>query len=300
MNELIRSGGSHKEHRRLEGFPSLAHFISKDDDAAIFRTFDELGARNLLYLQSNLNELDTQLKRLDDEDAKNSAGNPGLRISAREYRSLKAAAHREKDLEAVEPQASPHHNSIVLNGEISRNYFSDRVELHNKIKHAMKEYRTWTIQALPGGHARNDLNRQSGEALIQEQQVRSFKPPAERSLSNFKRYFTRKDGNVLLGDDEDLLDKPRDLVALSPSEDDRLNSLIRYTCGYCFRVSAIKPQVSAQYITNTLLGSKTQATTRPRHFLLLGPSCATNCLYHSGYSEWHSARRCHGLLVTGV
>jgi len=83
--------------------------------------------------------------------------------------------------------------------------------------------------------------------LIQEQQVRRFKPPTKGSLSNFKRYFARKDGNVLLGDDEDLLDEPRDLVALSPSEDDRLNSLLRYTYGYCFRIKATGFQISTQY-----------------------------------------------------
>jgi lysylphosphatidylglycerol synthetase-like protein (DUF2156 family) len=47
-----------------------------------------------------------------------------------------------------------------------------------------------------------------------------------------------------LGDDEGLLDEPADLVALSPSEDDRLNSFLRYTCGYCFRVRAKTHQIS--------------------------------------------------------
>jgi hypothetical protein len=201
-----------------------------------------------------LNELDIQLKRLDDEDAKNSPGNSGLRISAREYRSLKAAADREKGLEIIDSQAAQHRafsdletiNLGFESGSRDHNskYFSDRVELHNKIKYAMREYRRcWTVPGFPDHHT----NGQSGEALIQEQQVRRFKPPTKGSLSNFKRYFARKDGNVLLGDDEDLLDEPRDLVALSPSEDDRLNSLLRYTCGYCFRVRATGFQISTQY-----------------------------------------------------
>lgn len=87
--------------------------------------------------------------------------------------------------------------------------------------------------------------------MIQEQEVRNFKRPPKRSLSNFKRYFARKDGNVLFGDDENLLDEPRDLVALSPSEDDRLISFLRYTCGYCFKVgNALHTKVQASIITD--------------------------------------------------
>jgi hypothetical protein len=120
----------------LEGFPSLAQFINEDHDAAIFRTFGELGARNLLYLQSNVNDLSIQLKKLDEEDVKNAPGNPGLRTSARQYRSLKAGAGRETSQKAGA-------DSSVQNGDENGNgkYFSERIELHNKIKHAMRDYR---------------------------------------------------------------------------------------------------------------------------------------------------------------
>ena len=43
---------------RLEGYPSLAHFIARDGEAAIFRRYAGLSARNLLYLQSQLYELE--------------------------------------------------------------------------------------------------------------------------------------------------------------------------------------------------------------------------------------------------
>ena len=55
---------------RLDGYPSLAHFIARDADAAIFRSYAQLSARNLLYLQSELHELEEQLRQLDREDAK--------------------------------------------------------------------------------------------------------------------------------------------------------------------------------------------------------------------------------------
>jgi hypothetical protein len=48
--------------RPLDGFPSLAQFISSDPDrtSLVFRRFDNLAARNLLYLQSELAELEAK------------------------------------------------------------------------------------------------------------------------------------------------------------------------------------------------------------------------------------------------
>ena len=54
---------------RLEGYPSFAEFIATYD-AAIYRKFETLSARNLLYQQSELHELEGQLENLDREDAK--------------------------------------------------------------------------------------------------------------------------------------------------------------------------------------------------------------------------------------
>jgi Family of unknown function (DUF6594) len=56
----------------LIGYPSLAAFIASDKNntTAIFRRFDRLGARNLLYLQSELAELEARLDALDAQDLK--------------------------------------------------------------------------------------------------------------------------------------------------------------------------------------------------------------------------------------
>ena len=56
--------------RRLTGFPSLAAFIASDPDrtTAIFQRFDRLAARNLLYLQSELAELQAKQDGFDQED----------------------------------------------------------------------------------------------------------------------------------------------------------------------------------------------------------------------------------------
>lgn len=55
---------------RLPGYPSFAHFVSQDGDAAIYRRYESLSARNILYLQSELHELEGQLEGLDAADVK--------------------------------------------------------------------------------------------------------------------------------------------------------------------------------------------------------------------------------------
>ncbi|KAL2060237.1 hypothetical protein VTL71DRAFT_9632 [Oculimacula yallundae] len=75
--------GRHPDPERLDGFPSLSHFISLDNDAAIFRRFDRLGARNLLSLQSIVISLEKKLDDHDRNDAKQPSGNPATRSAAR-------------------------------------------------------------------------------------------------------------------------------------------------------------------------------------------------------------------------
>ena len=55
---------------RLNGYPSFANFIAADADAAIYRKYERLSARHLLYLQSELHELEGQLEELDFKDVK--------------------------------------------------------------------------------------------------------------------------------------------------------------------------------------------------------------------------------------
>lgn len=100
--------------KRLVGYPSFAHFIAKDKDAAIFRKFQHLSARSLLYQQSYLHELEGQLRSLDEEDAECSSKEAQRIARNWEYYSNgsgRAAQHRE---------------------------------LQQKIKVAIKEYRKYT------------------------------------------------------------------------------------------------------------------------------------------------------------
>jgi hypothetical protein len=59
-----------KEQHNISGFPSLANFIASDRDRTtlIYKRFDELAARNLLYLQSELAELQAKQREYDEQD----------------------------------------------------------------------------------------------------------------------------------------------------------------------------------------------------------------------------------------
>lgn len=54
----------------INGFPRVAHKIASDPDktAFLFRRFDQLSARNLLYLEAELAELESQQNKFDDQD----------------------------------------------------------------------------------------------------------------------------------------------------------------------------------------------------------------------------------------
>jgi hypothetical protein len=53
-----------------QGFAVLATFVSSDSELAVFRRFNVLGNRDLLYMQSELIALETELTRLDEEEEK--------------------------------------------------------------------------------------------------------------------------------------------------------------------------------------------------------------------------------------
>lgn len=55
----------------LKGYPSLAAFIASDIDKStlIFNRFDRLAARNILYMQAELAELQQELDMFDAEDS---------------------------------------------------------------------------------------------------------------------------------------------------------------------------------------------------------------------------------------
>lgn len=61
------------------GYPQLATFISKDKSFSIFRKFNALNVRSLLYYQSELSHIELQLRTLDMQLQSTSEGKDSLR-----------------------------------------------------------------------------------------------------------------------------------------------------------------------------------------------------------------------------
>jgi len=139
MTDLEAQIGRFHHPERLDGFPSLASFIGDDVEAAIFQKFDRLSARNLLYLQSNVNELQAQLDKFDSIDARRGIHDAVTRLSAKGYRDLKAKAGRytkQREIGAAMEGGIMDKDKDTIAADAF-----ERVELHKQIKEAMRDYR---------------------------------------------------------------------------------------------------------------------------------------------------------------
>ena len=99
----------------LHGYGTFADFIATDDELFIFRRFDRLNARNLLYLQSELIALEKQFSEFDVEDIED--GSKDVILSARCWETL-----------ALRAEEHPRE--------------AERMELIRKIQKAVKKYST--------------------------------------------------------------------------------------------------------------------------------------------------------------
>lgn len=74
-----------------KGYPSLAEFIASDYDHStfVFKRFDRLSARNLLYLQSELADLEALQDEYDREDLTASLDE---KSSRRDWKAFQARA----------------------------------------------------------------------------------------------------------------------------------------------------------------------------------------------------------------
>lgn len=100
---------------------TFAEFIATDDELPIFRRFDRLNARNLLYLQSELIALEAQLRALDYDDAKD--GSMDVMQSAKCWETL-----------------------LLRAGEQPRE--TEKMELIKKIRVVIREYSRHSIHSL--------------------------------------------------------------------------------------------------------------------------------------------------------
>ena len=103
----------------VKGYPSLAAFIASDRDksTAIYRRFDRLSARNILYLQSELVELEARQDKYDAEDRQRTTGE---KASSRDWEIFRNKA-----------------------GESNNTHEKKRMELVLEIREKIKEYREY-------------------------------------------------------------------------------------------------------------------------------------------------------------
>lgn len=88
---------------KLRGFPTVVAFVPSDSDntSFIFRRFNKLSARNLLYLQSRLQQLEVDQAVLDEEDLEN--GDIQSKKAATSWEDFEASAkQRERERKRME------------------------------------------------------------------------------------------------------------------------------------------------------------------------------------------------------
>lgn len=207
--ELAQSGAPVVSSRsRLTGFPSFADFIATDADAAIYRKYERLSARNLLYLQSALHELEGKLEELDAEDVK----------------------ERESHDREAQKRARLWPHYARGDNERARRHRQLQEEIEFKLKAYRKcACKCWEKSSEPKGTI--------DKALILENQVLKLSAPTPRVLKAFKRWFQSNPLPVLWGPDKNLFRDERDLVALAPVETDRLNIFLQNYFGWFLKVS---------------------------------------------------------------
>lgn len=115
--EASANTGSYHAQQK-EGFANVARWLSldRDNEAFIYRRFNELSARNILYLQCELLDLEKKLNELDKRDA--SSDDMDLKDVARTWETF-IQRFEKGNSEAV-----------------------DRMELITKLRAKIKEYRT--------------------------------------------------------------------------------------------------------------------------------------------------------------
>jgi hypothetical protein len=110
----------------VEGYVDFAEFIASDNQLSIYRRFSSLGARNLLYLQAELQLLQFELQTLDQADQAVLTGSGG----GEEKKAVEDAA---KVWECFKQQAK--HNPRQ----------AEKMRMILKLRSLMDEYRTHPV-----------------------------------------------------------------------------------------------------------------------------------------------------------
>ncbi|KAL5315874.1 hypothetical protein ACEPPN_016748 [Leptodophora sp. 'Broadleaf-Isolate-01'] len=187
----------------VPGFADFSEYIASDYSLSIYRKFGVLGARNLLYLQTELHELEAILRGFDEED----------KIELAETTDKEKQRYIEcgvKTWEDLREQAE---------GGDERQ--AEKLAVIHKIRVLMKEYE---------------------EALLRRNEVLKLETPEREPFEAFKSWF-RVDPPRLMGIGYHTLDVENDMIALGTQvEPDRMSSLLHRCLGYRLRAERKTPK----------------------------------------------------------
>ncbi|KAF2472379.1 uncharacterized protein BDR25DRAFT_333263 [Lindgomyces ingoldianus] len=130
------------------GYASFAEFIERDPELAIYRRFQHLSARNILYLQSELVEAEKRLAEFDKEDREQKKSNTDVMLCTRCWISLRSEATRSDRAEKRETLIlkirllmKEYHEAILLQSQV--------MQLENPLSRTWEVFRKWYSKSRP-------------------------------------------------------------------------------------------------------------------------------------------------------
>ena len=132
-----------KASEHLPGFAVVAEFITSDEhgDRAVYRRFNALSARNLIYLHGELYFLETKLRRIDEEDKR-------IWLSGNQTEQVNVL------------QAAREWESFVRKGNVQGSRDERRMKVVMGIRKLMKEYRLFSARNILVVYEYTDLRLQ--------------------------------------------------------------------------------------------------------------------------------------------
>ncbi|RSL82724.1 hypothetical protein CDV31_016906 [Fusarium ambrosium] len=109
----------------FSGYATFSSFAASDPELSIFRGFQKLGSRNLLYLQSELLELENQLREFDQDDAQKADLDIMLSSKCWEVFSARAQeqpreAERMEVIRRIRELTKEYYEALLLRREIMK------------------------------------------------------------------------------------------------------------------------------------------------------------------------------------
>ncbi|KAI8627956.1 hypothetical protein F5Y19DRAFT_440527 [Xylariaceae sp. FL1651] len=197
MMEQIELGQNHHNTTspKPAGYAQWASWIASDTDNEpfVFRKFDDLAALNLLYLQSEMLEIETQLKKLDQEEVRQ----PDIESinATRQWEVLSAQCALS---ELTDSESTNLGSKAFIRAK-------KRMGLILRLRARIKEYH---------------------EALLLQSKLSHLQTPSQRLLRAIKQMFNQDGFTVLEGQAREYLEA-KDLVALKSPITDPLSNYLR-------------------------------------------------------------------------